>query len=53
MKNYDEITHDLLERRDLYLAEQKAKRKRMMGVVIFHGCFSLFLLWVLVYGATE
>ncbi len=29
MKNYDEVTNDLLERRDRYVAGQKKKRKRI------------------------
>lgn len=32
MKNYDELTNDLLERRDSYVAEQKRKRKTAMRV---------------------
>lgn len=32
MKNYDELTNDLLERRDSYVAEQKRKRKIAMRV---------------------
>lgn len=28
MKNYDELTNDLLERRDRYVADQKKKRKK-------------------------
>ena len=30
MKSYDELTNDLLERRDRYVADQKKKRKRVM-----------------------
>ena len=44
MKNYDEVTKDLLKRRDRYAAEQKTKRKRMMGAVAFLGCFCLIAL---------
>ena len=33
MKSYEEITNNLLERRDRYVAEQNRKRKRVMGVV--------------------
>lgn len=44
MKNYEEVTHDLLERRDRYVTEQKRKRKRMMGVVTSFGCFCLVAL---------
>ena len=29
MKNYDETTNGLLERRDRYVADQKKKRKRV------------------------
>ena len=32
MKNYDELTKDLLKRRDSYVAEQKRKRKTAMRV---------------------
>mgnify|MGYP003295211271 CR=1 FL=1 len=28
MKSYDEVTNNLLERRDRYVAEQKHKRKK-------------------------
>lgn len=44
MKNYKEITNDLLERRDRYTAEQKKKRKRMMNVTASLGCFCLVAL---------
>ena len=32
MKNYDELTNDLLERRDCYVVEQKKKRKKVISV---------------------
>ena len=32
MKNYDELTNDLLERRNHYVTVQKKKRKRLIGV---------------------
>ncbi len=41
MKNYEEVTRDLLVRRDRYVTEQKKKRKRMMGVAASFGCFCL------------
>ena len=41
MKNYDELTNDLLERRDRYVADQKKKRKRVMGVATSLCCFCL------------
>ena len=44
MKNYDEVTNDLLERRDRYVAEQKKKRKRVMGVATSLCCFCLVAL---------
>lgn len=47
MKNYEEVTHGLLERRDRYVMEQKKKRKRMMGVFTFLGCFCLIALVVI------
>lgn len=34
MKNYDEITNTLLQRRDRYIAQQKKKRKKVMGITI-------------------
>ena len=44
MKNYDELTTDLLERRDRYVTEQKKKRKRVMGVATSLCCFCLVAL---------
>lgn len=44
MKNYDELTNDLLERRDRYVAAQKKKRKRVMGVATSLCCFCLVAL---------
>lgn len=44
MKNYDELTNDLLERRDRYVTEQKKKRKRVMGVATSLCCFCLVAL---------
>ncbi len=42
MKSYDELTNDLLKRRDRYVVKQK--RKRMMGVVTSLCCFCLVAL---------
>ena len=44
MKNYDELTSDLLERRDRYVADQKKKRKRVMSVATSLCCFCLVAL---------
>lgn len=44
MKNYDEITNDLLKRRDKYVTEQRKKRKRMIGVVSSFCCVCLVAL---------
>lgn len=44
MRNYDEVTNHLLERRDRYLAEQKRKRKKHMGVAISLSCFCMVFL---------
>ena len=44
MKNYDETTNDLLERRDRYVADQKKKRKKVMGVATSLCCFCLVAL---------
>lgn len=44
MKNYDELTNDLLERRDRYLAHQKKKRKKAMRVISSLCCFCLITL---------
>ena len=44
MKNYDETTNGLLDRRDRYVAEQKKKRKRVMGVATSLCCFCLVAL---------
>ena len=45
MKNYDELTNDLLERRDRYVADQKKKRKSVMGVATSLCCFCLVALF--------
>ena len=44
MKNYDETTNGLLDRRDRYVAEQKKKRKRVMGIATSLCCFCLVAL---------
>ena len=44
MKNYDELTNDLLERRDRYVADQKKRRKRVMSVATSLCCFCLVAL---------
>lgn len=44
MKNYDELTNDLLERRDRYVAEQKRKRKTVMSMVTPFCCVCLVAL---------
>ena len=44
MKNYDETTNGLLERRDRYVADQKKKRKRVMSVATSLCCFCLVAL---------
>jgi len=44
MKNYDELTNDLLERRDHYVADQKKKRIRVMSVATSLCCLCLVAL---------
>lgn len=44
MKNYDELTNDLIERRDRYVADQKKKRKRIVSVATSLCCFCLVAL---------
>lgn len=44
MKNYDEITNDLLERRDQYETEQRNKRKVMKRTIMPICCFCLVAL---------
>ena len=44
MKNYDELTNDLLKRRDRYVADQRKKRKRVMGIATSLCCFCLVAL---------
>ncbi len=44
MKNYDELTNDLLERRDQYITEQRNKRKVMKRVITPICCFCLVAL---------
>ncbi len=39
MKNYDELTDGLLERRDHYVAEQKRKKRRALGITTSLCCF--------------
>ena len=46
MKSYDELTNDLLERRDRYVADQKKKRKRVMGVATSLCCFCSRSSWL-------
>lgn len=44
MKNYEEITNGLLERRDRYMAEQKRKRKNAVAVLTSACCICLIAL---------
>ena len=45
MKHYDEITQDLLQRRQTYLAQQKKRRKTAIGVATgLCGCCAIALL---------
>jgi len=44
MKNYDELTNDLLERRDRYVAEQRRKRKAAVRIVIPICCACAIIL---------
>lgn len=45
MKHYDEITQDLLQRRETYLAQQKKKRKTAIGIAgTLCGCCGLAVL---------
>jgi len=44
MKNYDELTADLLKRRDSYVADQKKKRKIITGISASLCCCSLIAL---------
>ena len=41
MKSYEEVTNNLLERRDRYVVEQNQKRKRMMGAATSLCCCCL------------
>ena len=41
MKSYEEVTKDLLARRDRYVARQRENRKRLTGILTAMGCFSL------------
>ncbi len=47
MKNYEEITKNLLERRDSYIADKKIKRKKVVSILVPVCCFSLVSLLVL------
>ena len=44
MKNYDEITNDLLKRRDDYLTQQKQKKKTIISIATPLVCFLLVAL---------
>ena len=44
MKNHDELTSDLLERRDRYVADQKRKRKTAMSIATSFCCVCLVAL---------
>ena len=44
MKNHDELTNDLLERRDRYVADQKRKRKTVMSITTSFCCVCLVAL---------
>jgi len=44
MKSYEEVTNNLLERRDRYVVEQNRKRKRMMGAATSLCCCCLVAL---------
>lgn len=44
MKDYNEVTNDLLARRDRYIAEQKKKRTRVAGTVTLLCCVCLIAL---------
>lgn len=41
MKDYNEIAHNVLERRDEYITRQKAKRKKITQITSVIGCFVL------------
>ena len=41
MKNYNQIANTIFERRDEYLAQQKAKRKKLIQISSVFGCFVL------------
>ena len=43
MKNYDEITNRLLERRDRYVSERKKKRKKTAGIAASFCCFAILI----------
>ena len=51
MKSYDELTHRLLERRDEYLANRKAKKKKIIRIATPLCC--LFLLTLLSVGVWQ
>lgn len=44
MKNYDELTNDLLKRRDRYVAGQKAKHKIIVGLLASISCLCVVTL---------
>lgn len=44
MKNYDELTNDLLERRNRYVTDQKRKRKKVISVATSLCCVCLVAL---------
>lgn len=44
MKSYDELTNDLLERRDCYVTKQKQKRRTAMTIATSLCCFCMVVL---------
>ena len=44
MKSYEEVTNNLLDRRDRYMVEQNRKRKKMIGATISMCCCCLVAL---------
>lgn len=52
MKSYEQISNDLLERRDKYVAEQRRKKRRMRGVISLF-VIMLFVSSTVAYAATN
>ena len=52
MKNYEEITNGLLERRDRYATDQNKRRKKVIGIAVL-ACFFTALIGLSIWNAAR